>query len=142
MAVAAARAQPPQPHSHDRSAPTFALPLSKRPSERVVSPAPRQGERCLHHKRSPPQRAVHSKILFLATVYRIRYDNVDSSFPCKRGEPFLMITPISTDRGNFFVCQRNCTAASGRPHPAAGRIKVFCLFRTSFIIKTYGNFFF
>ena len=67
-------AQPPQPHSRDRCASTFALPLprlrsgqvSERPSERSSSPLPPgRGERCLHQQRSRPQAAVHYKSFFL-----------------------------------------------------------------------------
>ena len=45
---------------HEKPNRILALPLSERPSERGMSPSPSEGERCKHHKRSPPKRAVHS----------------------------------------------------------------------------------
>ena len=54
----------PKSAKHEKPNRTLALPLSERPSERGVSPSPSEVERCLHHKRSPPKRAVHLFIEF------------------------------------------------------------------------------
>jgi len=48
----------PKCAKHEKPNRTIALALSELPSERGVSPSPSEGERCKHHKRSPPKRAV------------------------------------------------------------------------------------
>ena len=50
----------PKCAKHEKPNRTLALLLSERPSERGVKPNDSEAEWYLHHKRSPPKRAVHS----------------------------------------------------------------------------------
>ena len=53
----------PKCGKHEKPNRTAALPLSERPSERGVKPNDdSEAERCRHHKRSPPKRAVHYQL--------------------------------------------------------------------------------
>ena len=45
---------------HEKPNRDTAKALSERPSERGVKPNDSEAKRCIHHKRSPPKRAVHS----------------------------------------------------------------------------------